>query len=182
MADIVPDHATAHGATVLTFPADVVPFASRLAAERYLKDRGFSVGHWQEGAPAGVLHGAGLDIRKWRDLSSADQDALDGRMSGDGRLGPITVMIDAKASHAAHIDAVLPQPSRRPASSERSIALAFAGLFACIGVLGALLFLPRPASVVHRHAAVEQLFLAPKIGLRAEALRRLPPETEAASR
>ena len=91
-------------------------------------------------------------------------------------------MIDAKASHAAHIDAVLPQPSRRPASSERSIALAFAGLFACIGVLGALLFLPRPAPVVNRHAAVEQLFLAPKLGLRAEALRRLPSETEAASR
>ncbi len=54
--------------------------------------------------------------------------------------------------------------------------LAFAGLFASIGVLGLLVFLPRSAPAVQRHAAVEQLFVGPKIHLRAEALGRVSAE------
>ena len=70
------------------------------------------------------------------------------------------------------LDVVPPKPRR--ALLERSADIAILGMFLFLAALGLLLFLPRSAPVLRRHAAVEQLFVSPKIALRAETLGRAP--------
>ena len=67
-------------------------FAAYRAAEAWLTERGYSIGHMQRGAPCGLLHGD-YDIQKWRNLSNAERAALDGTLSGDFRNGPVTIRL-----------------------------------------------------------------------------------------
>ena len=67
-------------------------FAANDAAERWLSERGYSVGRMQRGAPRGVLYGD-HDIQKWRNLSKPDRLALDGHLIGNFRDGPIVLRI-----------------------------------------------------------------------------------------
>lgn len=67
-------------------------FEAMYAAERWLKERGFSVGRQQAHAPRGILFGD-FEVAKWRNLSTEERVALHGTMTGDGRNGPITVLI-----------------------------------------------------------------------------------------
>jgi hypothetical protein len=80
-----------------------VPFGAMRAAERFLAERGFSCGENQRGAPRGILAGA-YYVRRWSDLSDLERRALDGTMTGDMRLGPVTVTIN----HAATVRASWP--------------------------------------------------------------------------
>ena len=175
--DVIPAFAHANGATVLTFPAHADDFACMNAAKRYLQDRGFSVGAPQADAPAGILFGD-VRIAKWRNLTAVERSQLHGRIEAPGRTGrtgPVTITIYTGAPRAAHFDILLPEPRprRSPRSlSDRSADIAIAGMFACIAGLGLLAFLPRPAPASKHGADVGQLFRAPKIGLRAEALKQ----------
>lgn len=67
-------------------------WAAEYDAEAWLAINGYSVGRGQRGARRGILYGD-FDIQKWRNLRPADIAALDGWMSGDGRLGPVTVTL-----------------------------------------------------------------------------------------
>lgn len=179
--DILPVIAQANGTTVLTFPAHADDFACMNAARRHLEDRGFSVGEPQADAPAGILFGD-VRIAKWRNLTFVERSQLHGHMEAPGRTGrtgPFTLTIYAGAPRAAHFDILLPEPRpRRPSRSlsDRSADIAIAGMFACIAGLGLLALLPRPAPASKHGADVGQLFRAPKIGLRAEALKQRLPE------
>lgn len=83
-------------------------FASIGACERWLKQRGFSVGSHQRGAPIGILHGD-VSIAKWRNLDGEDIENLHGRITSPTlsyREGPVTVSIRPDAPRAV-IDAFL---------------------------------------------------------------------------
>jgi hypothetical protein len=62
------------------------------AAERWLSERGFSVGRMQGHSPRGILHGD-FDIQKWRNLRKDELSALHGRMWGSMRHGPVYIEI-----------------------------------------------------------------------------------------
>lgn len=64
-----------------TFKADG-DFGAMYAAERWLKEHGFSVGSTCRGYPRGIMFGE-WDIAKWRNLDSKDVAALHGVMRGD---------------------------------------------------------------------------------------------------
>jgi hypothetical protein len=77
-------------------------FASRVEAETYLAERGFSVGRMQGPDPRGILLGA-CDIQKWRNLSRADRMALHGTMQRGPEVGsPVAVTILPSAPAEAH--------------------------------------------------------------------------------
>lgn len=63
------------------------------AAEKWCRDRGISVGEMQGPAPRGLLVGD-FWIAKWRNLNAAEKRALNGRMTGDMRHGPVTITFD----------------------------------------------------------------------------------------
>lgn len=67
-------------------------FAACREAEAWLRERGFSVGRMQGPAPRGILRGD-VDIQKWRNLSAGERRALDGRMTGNMRNGPVCIEI-----------------------------------------------------------------------------------------
>ena len=67
-------------------------FAANDAAEAWCREQRISVGRMQRGAPRGLLRGD-YDIAKWRNLSTAERNALDGTMRGDFRNGPVIVRI-----------------------------------------------------------------------------------------
>lgn len=67
-------------------------FKAVYAAENWLKENGYSVGIMQAGSPRGILKGYFM-ISKWRNLSTEEQDHLDGTMDGDMRNGPVTITI-----------------------------------------------------------------------------------------
>lgn len=75
-------------------------FAALHACERFLTDRGFSFGSWQRGAPCAVMFGD-YDISKWRNLSAAERAATHGQFSGDGRNGPIILVLTPAAPDEA---------------------------------------------------------------------------------
>lgn len=86
------------GAAVMPTPAirltfsDLGDFTAAHRAVAMLEDCGFSVGHLQAHAPRGILFGL-YDIQKWRNLNSAERQALHGVMSGNMRTGPVVVEI-----------------------------------------------------------------------------------------
>lgn len=99
MADPTRKPMTAAGARRVLFRrafAQVGDFAALDAARAWLRERGFSVGPGQTGAPSGILHGRYM-IAKWRDLDAADRANLDGELTGDRRAGPVVVVIFADA-------------------------------------------------------------------------------------
>lgn len=67
-------------------------FQACYAAERWCADNGISVGSMQGPAPRGLMYGDFL-ISKWRNLSKAHRDQLDGTMTGDMRPVPVTITI-----------------------------------------------------------------------------------------
>lgn len=78
-------------------------FTNEAAAEKYLAERGFSVGRRQGGAERGILLGS-FDIQKWRNLSPIDRVRLHGvlQRSGFDRDTPAVVTIFAAAPDEAH--------------------------------------------------------------------------------
>lgn len=94
----LPPHAD--GRTVVTFAQDDGDdtFAAMYAAEKWCRDRGISVGEsCGPGHPRGLLFGDYL-IAKFRNLTTKERAALDGKMTGSMRTGPVT--IDLKRSPA----------------------------------------------------------------------------------
>lgn len=67
-------------------------FKAMSAAEKWLRNRGFSIGSPERGNPRGLLHGDFL-ISKWRNLSAQEILDLHGTMKGNMRDGPIQVDI-----------------------------------------------------------------------------------------
>ncbi|ABM96988.1 hypothetical protein [Methylibium petroleiphilum] len=67
-------------------------FAASNAAEAWCAERGISVGIMERGMPRGLLYGD-FEIAKWHNLNRADRAALDGRMTGDMRHGPVAIEI-----------------------------------------------------------------------------------------
>lgn len=75
-------------------------FAATNAAETFLELHGFSVGQMQQNAPRGIRFGS-CDINKWRNLSKADIQAMHGAVTGNPRLGPVTIeLFDAAPAEA----------------------------------------------------------------------------------
>jgi hypothetical protein len=70
-------------------------FEATNKAEQWCAEQGVSIGSMQRGAPRGLMRGDFV-IAKWRNLSDAEIAALDGRMIGDGRNGPIHLRISRK--------------------------------------------------------------------------------------
>lgn len=64
-------------------------FSATSAAEKWLKEKGFSLGTMCSPDPRGILHEAGVHIPKWRYLA---HDKLDGMATAtDWRDGDVTV-------------------------------------------------------------------------------------------
>lgn len=80
-------------------------------AEKFLRDRGFSLGSSQADGPQGIMFGD-YAISKWRNMGKAEISALHGVMRGDGREGPLTIFLldhapdEAKAAFLADDAAV----------------------------------------------------------------------------
>lgn len=73
-------------------------FAACRAAEQWCDDRGIAVGAPERGSPRGLLKGY-FCIAKWRNLNDAERRALDGRMTGDMRNGPVTITLNGEAGN-----------------------------------------------------------------------------------
>jgi len=67
------------------------PFTAMRAAEKHIKNRGWSVGPSQRGAPRVVMFGDFWVIAKWRNISTTDRMGSDAFLFGDGRYGPLTL-------------------------------------------------------------------------------------------
>lgn len=76
------------------------PFHAWNAAQRWLTERGFSIGRMQAHEPTGILFGE-YDIQKWRNLSRDQRAALDATASGDFRNGPVVVRLTKLARNEA---------------------------------------------------------------------------------
>jgi len=82
----------------ITFAAEGT-WAAVSEAERFLADRGFSVGAMQGPAPRAIMYGDYL-ISKWRNLRPADIAENHGVMVGNMRNGPVTITIYSRATEA----------------------------------------------------------------------------------
>lgn len=71
-------------------------FVAAHAAEQWCKERGISVGSMERENPRGLLRGD-FSIPKWRNLSPSQRYSLDGRMTGDMRNGPVTIVINGSS-------------------------------------------------------------------------------------
>ena len=172
--DIEPTIEFSNGAVILTFPEHPEPFIASAAAEHYLHQRGFSVGRREGAAPRGILYGT-VRIEKWRNLRPLEREALHGRMTAEGRHGPIIVTIRADAPYhvrlAVRSAPLAIQTSRfDKAFGTFSDGLAIAAIGLCLMI--AIALLTPGARVLSKRA----LPWAPKIGLRAES-HHLPVET-----
>lgn len=65
-------------------------FAAMYAAEEWCRSNGISVGCGEKGKPRGLLLGD-FAISKWRNMNASEIAALDGRMTGDMRDGPVII-------------------------------------------------------------------------------------------
>lgn len=72
-------------------------FAAVNAAEAWCRERGISVGAMERGQPRGLFYGD-FAIAKWHNLNRADRAALDGRMTGDMRHGPVVIEIAGRGT------------------------------------------------------------------------------------
>lgn len=104
-AQASPAERTSDAVEAFVFEASA-DFGAMRAAEHFLIERGFSYGRNERGSPRAILFGA-HHIAKWRQLSDDERSALDGRMTGDMRKGPVTVTI----SRAAMARAATPEPA-----------------------------------------------------------------------
>ena len=85
--------------TTITFdmPGD---FQASYAAEAWLRERGFSIGSSQSGAPRAIWFGD-CYISKWRGLNQADKLEMHAKMTGDGRSGPVLIDLMPRATAEA---------------------------------------------------------------------------------
>lgn len=67
-------------------------FAASNAAEAWCAERGISVGIMERGQPRGLVYGD-FEVAKWHNLNRAERAALDGRMIGEMRHGPVVVEV-----------------------------------------------------------------------------------------
>lgn len=70
-------------------------FSAYHAAEAWLRERGFSYGSMQRGAPTAIYRGD-CDVSKWRNLDEDDLSEIAGTIVGVGgrfREGPVTVTL-----------------------------------------------------------------------------------------
>lgn len=73
-------------------------FAAFAACEAWLKARGFSVGPLMGNSPVGIVHGAGIIIAKWKNLSGEDLNDLHAKImpaniAASMRGGPVKVIL-----------------------------------------------------------------------------------------
>ncbi|KQQ60100.1 hypothetical protein ASF84_05155 [Pseudomonas sp. Leaf127] len=68
-------------------------FAALYAAQKWLTANGYSYSSTCAMHPVAILKGDYL-IAKWRNLTEKEIQALDGRMDGDFRDGPVWVVLD----------------------------------------------------------------------------------------
>ncbi len=85
----------------LTF-AQQGAFAAHNAAEKALKEAGFSLGSTQRGEPVGILYGD-YCISKWKNMNRREIAALHGKLTGDTRDGPVNVMLYDSAPEVAKV-------------------------------------------------------------------------------
>jgi hypothetical protein len=90
---------------ILTF-SEQGTFAALAAARQWCREHGVSMGSTQAMGPAGLLIGE-YAISKWRNMTKAEQAALDGRIEGNFRDGPLYVVaytdaLAAMAKETAH--------------------------------------------------------------------------------
>jgi hypothetical protein len=77
-------------------------FAGMHEAERYLAERGFSVGPQQGNENRGIFYGAtNYVIRKWRSLDAKERAAVHGILAGNMRDGPVSILIFPSAPREA---------------------------------------------------------------------------------
>lgn len=70
-------------------------FCALEAARKWCRDHGYSYGSLQADAPTGLLKGL-YEISKWRNMTPAEREALDGTMDAPGRTyrtGPVTIRV-----------------------------------------------------------------------------------------
>jgi hypothetical protein len=68
---------------------DDEPFTATRRAEKFIGDRGWSVGSMQRDAPRAVIFGDDIAIAKWRNLSNYERAAADAYLTGGGLHGPL---------------------------------------------------------------------------------------------
>lgn len=92
------------------------PFTAYKAAEAWCAAQGLSVGPMcGRSSPIGLMRGE-YAIAKWRNLSVQERKALDGRLSGDFRTGPITLDVGAARPVPAQPERAAPSSPRTPDS------------------------------------------------------------------
>lgn len=79
---------------------DAGDFAALNAAQKWCRDHGISYGSLQRDDPVGLMVGD-HDIDKWRNLSLADRQQLDGQLTGDKRNGPVFITLARHVQLAA---------------------------------------------------------------------------------
>lgn len=99
---------TRQGDSAVTF-TDPDDFAAAHAADKWLRDRGFSCGSMQGYEPRAIWFGE-CYISKWRGLNAADKREMHAKMTGDQRNGPVTISLcrgatnDAKVAFASELE------------------------------------------------------------------------------
>lgn len=65
-------------------------FEAAALADAWCREQKISVGPLQRGAARGLMRGDAM-ISKWRNMTNAEHNQLDGRMTGDMRTGPVEI-------------------------------------------------------------------------------------------
>ena len=100
-------------------------FESWYECQRWLKERGYSVGSTCFGSPVGVLRGDYI-IAKWRNLNEKERAELDGTVTGDFRNGPLTLSLKQQPELIAGIDYVA-VPAHLDGIAESALKMAESG-------------------------------------------------------
>lgn len=66
------------------------PFEANNAAERWCELRGVEYGGMERDQPRGLMVGTG-HIPKWTHMTASERKELHGTMTGNMRLGPVTI-------------------------------------------------------------------------------------------
>lgn len=73
-------------------------FSAARAAEKWLADRGFSIGSSQVAPSLRAIWYGDCSISKWRNLSAKERASCHAIMEGDERDGPVTIRLTKAAS------------------------------------------------------------------------------------
>lgn len=75
------------------FPNTGADWSGLYAATIWLDTKGYSTGQMQRDDPIAILRGD-FDIQKWRNLDTAERDALDGTITFDGSARTGTAIVE----------------------------------------------------------------------------------------